>query len=74
VPTARRLFALLAVLAAVGLGAGCGSNDTPQPQGAAPAAGSPTRNCDQQPPGHAADGVNDEQGGSRPGTDPCAGE
>jgi hypothetical protein len=76
VPTARRLFALLAVVAALGLGAGCGGGDnsSAKPQGATPSAGSPTRNCDKQGPGRAADGVNDEQGGSRPGTDPCAGE
>ena len=75
VPSLRRLLVVLAALAALGLG-GCGGGDDESagPQGATPAAGAPTRDCEKAPPGRAADGVNDEQGGSRPGTDPCAGE
>ena len=69
----RRLLALLAALTVLVLGAGCGGGDKDSAgaQGATPSAESP---CDKAPPGRAADGVNDEQGGSRPGTDPCAGE
>lgn len=69
----RRALVLLTVLAALVLGAGCG-DDSAQPQGASPSAASPARDCEKAAPGQAADGVNDEQGGSRPGTDPCAGE
>jgi hypothetical protein len=69
----RRALVLLTVLAALVLGAGCGGGDnSAQSQGAS--AASPARDCEKAPPGQAADGVNDEQGGSRPGTDPCAGE
>jgi hypothetical protein len=71
----RRLLALLAALTVLALGAGCGGGDSSsESQGASPSASSPARDCEKAPPGQAADGVNDEQGGSRPGTDPCAGE
>ncbi|HVE68045.1 MAG TPA: hypothetical protein VNB64_05630 [Solirubrobacteraceae bacterium] len=70
----RRPLLLALALAAVGA-AGCGgSDDSASPQGATPGAGSPTRECENAPPSRVADGVNDDQGGSRPGTDPCAGE
>ena len=70
----RRLVVLAVALAALALG-GCGGGDkSAESQGATPAAGAPTRDCEKAPPGRAADGVNDEQGGSRPGTDPCTGE
>ena len=75
VPSLRRLLVLALALGALGAG-GCGSSDdSPEkPQGATPSAGAPTRDCEKAPPGRVADGVNDDQGGSRPGTDPCAGE
>jgi hypothetical protein len=69
-PPARQL--LVAVLAAGVLGAsGCstgeqsslGESTTPEPPNP----------CVREPEGVAQDGVNDEQGGSVPGIDPCDG-
>ncbi len=70
----RRSVVLVAVLAALGLGAGCGSESESEPVAAPPGSTGPREPCASQPPGRVADGVNDDQGGSRPGTDPCAGE
>lgn len=70
----RRRLALLAALAVLGLGAGCGGSDDSGPPQGAGQPGAAARDCESAPPSSVADGVNDDQGGSRPGTDPCAGE
>lgn len=57
-------------------GAGCtalgeaGGGAAPVPQDTTP---DPPKPCATQPPGDAQDGVNDDQGGSTPGVDPCDG-
>ena len=65
---------ILATLAAGTLGlaaAGCGGEKSTPPQaGTVPASPAP---CVQLPEGVAGDGVNDDQGGSVPGVDPCDG-
>ncbi len=73
VDRAPRILLSLAAAAAVALSAaGCSSEKLPSPSHAAnsPAPPSP---CIHQPKGVAQDGVNDEQGGSTPGVDPCDG-
>lgn len=60
-----------AAFAATGCGPGGG---TDQPAPPAPASTpAPPPACKDQPVGVARDGVNDEQGGSTPGVDPCDG-
>ena len=70
----RRRHTILAALAAgvLALGAaGCGGEKSTTPQVATgPVAPAP---CVQLPEGFARDGVNDHQGGSVPGVDPCGG-
>lgn len=52
-------------------GVGCGGREVTPP--AAGTVAAPPPPCANQPPGLAQDGVNDEQGGSVPGVDPCDG-
>lgn len=71
---ARLLPATGACCAALGLAlAGCGGGDGGDVDfGTRPAARSPEPDpCEFEPVGTVADGVNDGQGGSTPGTDPC---
>jgi hypothetical protein len=75
----RRLVPLItAALLALGA-AGCGQNDStinynanPSSSASGGAAGAPDP-CLKRAPGKANDGVNDDQGGSVPGTDACNG-
>ena len=68
---ARFSATLCAALLAVGA-AGCGSSSSDDSGDATPAS-QPPQPCAKEPLGHAQDGVNDEQGGSTPGIDPCDG-
>ena len=69
-----RLASLGAVaLCALALGA-CGGGDSKSEDVGSPQVGAPAvEDCERQPPGRADDGVNDDQGGSIPGTNPCHG-
>lgn len=70
--TTRAGFAAALCAAVVTLGAaGCGSGDDLKSSDV-PASQTP-QPCASEPLGHAQDGVNDEQGGSTPGIDPCDG-
>jgi hypothetical protein len=61
------LAASVLALAAAGCG---GEKSTPPQASTVPAAPAP---CVEQPEGVPRDGVNDDQGGSVPGVDPCDG-
>ena len=70
----RRLLGAAAVAAVLGLAAaGCGGQSNELSQEAASTTPVPPDPCASQAPGVAQDGVNDEQGGSTPGIDPCDG-
>jgi len=62
-----------AVLAALVLALpACGGEDERVDVGAPPSVRTPEPDrCESEPVGTVADGVNDEQGGSTPGIDPC---
>jgi hypothetical protein len=75
----RPLAALATALAGLVLAfGGCGGSGESS-SASSPGAESPTRTsdqprpCESRRPGRVADGVNDDQGGSTPGVDPCGG-
>ena len=66
------LAVLLTGVFATAGAAGCGKEEKPAPPTpASQAAGREVKPCEELPPSNVADGVNDDQGGSTPGTDPC---
>jgi hypothetical protein len=71
----RLSTALLTACALAAAGAGCGSERSTQlsPDAAQTTPAPAPDPCLDEPPGRAQDGVNDEQGGSSPGVDPCDG-
>jgi hypothetical protein len=71
----RLLTALMVACALAMAGCGTGSeSSTPLSPGAARTTpDAPPDRCADQPVGRAQDGVNDEQGGSNPGVQPCDG-
>ena len=70
----RRLLGAAVAAALLALAAtGCGGKDNELSQEAASTTPIPPAPCTRQPQGVAQDGVNDEQGGSTPGIDPCDG-
>ena len=70
----RRLLGAAVAAAVLGVAAtGCGGNSDSLSQESASTTPVPPAPCTRQPQGIAQDGVNDEQGGSTPGIDPCDG-